>query len=330
MIKGKFAMQSKRLLTSSPKELLSFNSKELLEAIKLSEARTIVAIARTRGPNICDGVSNAEMCAAFGADIIYNTLYDPRNPYIPGLPSKKPKEPDDEILSQVQVDLGRGWTLRDLRELIGRPVGIQLFGTEKSYMKGQEAHMGRLLASREIARLMVEQGADIIDYTEHVALGDLELIGSTIKELRDEIKDKAILSFSRIHGEGQSDIFSKKGVITEDEIRVATEEGVDIVGIPAVGTSPGYTLEFTSKLVNFIHDCGALAHLVIGTSQEGTDIETVRRIGFYSKMTGAEMYGLSGAGLSEAMPTPENIMALSIAIRGKRHTYRRMAMSPLR
>jgi len=330
MVKGKFAMRSRRLLTSSPKELLSYNSKELLEAIKISEARTITAIPRTRGPNICDGVSNAEMCAAFGADIIYNTLYDPRNPYIPGLPSKEPKEPDDGILSQVQADLGRGWTLRDLRELIGRPVGVQLFGTEKSYKEWQEAHMGRLPATREIARLMVEQGADIIDYTEHVGAGDLELISNTIKELRDEIKDKAILSFSRIHGSGQSDILSKKGVITEDEIRVATEAGVDIVGMPAVGTSPGYTLEFASRLVNLIHDGGALAHLVIGTSQEGTDIETVRRIGFYSKMTGAEMYGLSGAGLSEAMPDPENIMALSIAIRGRRHTYRRMAMSPLR
>jgi len=321
-------MQSRRLLTSSPKELLSYNSKELLEAIKISEARTIVAVARTRGPNICDGVSNAEMCAAFGADIVTIGLYDPRNPYIPGLPSKEPKEPDDGILSQVQADLGRGWTLRDVRELIGRPIEAGLIGTQKTFVEEMEPSFGRILATRETARLLVEQGADILLILDWE--GDLESITQVIKEIRDEVKDKAILSFARPHGVGLFGHFVRKELITEDEIRRIVEAGADIVGIPAVGTFPGYSLKYTSDLVSVIHDCGALADQWIATSQEGTDIETVRRIGFYSKMTGAEMYTISDAGLSEAMPDPENIMALSIAIRGRRHTYRRMAMSPLR
>jgi len=328
MPKGKFAMQSRRILTSSPKEILSYNSKELLEAIKMSEARTVVAVARVRGPNICDGVSNAEMCAAFGADIVTFSLYDPKNPYIPGLPSKTSKDPDDKILSQVQADLGRGWTLRDVRELIGRPVGAALIGTEKSYVEAMEPSFGRILATRENARLLVEQGADIIAIVDW--LGDSESIIQAIKEIRDEIKDKAILAFSRPHGSGLFGRFVRKELITKDEIREVVKAGVDIVDIPAVGTFPGYSLEYASDLVNEIHECGALAGQWIATSQEGTDIETIRRIGFYSKMTGAEIYAISDAGLSEAMPDPEDIMALSIVIRGKRHTYRRMAISPLR
>lgn len=315
-------------MTSSPKQVLSYNSKELLEAIKMSEARTIAAVARVRGPNICDGVSNAEMCAAFGADIVSIGLYDPKNPYIPGLPSKEPKDPDDKILSQVQADLGRGWTLRDVRELIGCPVGALLIGTEKTRAKEMESSFGKVLATRENARLMVEQGADFIEIGDWE--GDLESITQAIKEIRDEVKDKVILSFTRPHGTGLFGHLVKKELITEDEIRGVVEAGVDIVGISAVGCFPGYTLEYASRLVNLIHDCGALACLWIATSQEGTDIETIRRIGFYSKMTGAEIYGISDAGLSEAMPAPEDIMALSIAIRGKRHTYRRMAISPLR
>lgn len=328
MDKGKFAMKSRRLLTSTPKEILSYNSKELLEAIKMSEGRVIVGVARTRGPNICDGVSNAEMCTAFGADIVLVGLYDPKNPYIPGLPSKKAKEPDDTILSQVQADLGRGWILRDVRELIGCPVGATLLGTEKTFIDEMEASFTRVPATRENARLLVEQGADIVHFADW--LGDVDTVTSTIREIRDEIKDEAILEFARPHGTGLFGELVREELITESEIIEIVRAGADIVGIPAVGTFPGYTVEYTSRLVNAIHKEGALANLYIATSQEGTDIETVRRIGFYSKMTGADMYTISDAGLSEAMPAPENIMALSIAIRGIRHTYRRMAISPLR
>jgi len=327
MYKNKFAMQARRILTSTPKELLTYNRRELLEAIKMSEGRTICAWVRSRGPNIVDGVSNAEVAAAFGSDIVIDMPYYPKNPYVPGLPSKELKNPDDEILAQVQVDLGRGWTLKDLRELIGRPVGAGLVGTEESYVEEIEASYGRILATRENARLLVELGADIVEIMDW---GDLEAIICAIKEIRNEIKDKAILAFDRIHGPGLFGHFAKKELITEDEIRKIVKAGVDILFIPAVGTFPGYTVEYASRQVDVVHDCGALAGLGIGTSQEGSDIETIRRIGFYSKMTGAEIYGISDAGLSEAMPAPENIMALSIAIRGRRHTYRRMAVSPLR
>ena len=39
------------------------------------------------------------------------------------------------------------------------------------------------------------------------------------------------------------------------------------------------------------------------------------------------MFTISDVWLTESVPDPENILALSIAIRGKRHTYRRMAFS---
>ncbi|HLS52722.1 MAG TPA: haloacid dehalogenase-like hydrolase, partial [Tissierellaceae bacterium] len=65
----------------------------------------------------------------------------------------------------------------------------------------------------------------------------------------------------------------------------------------------------------------------IGTSQEGADKQTIRNIALYSKMAGADIHHLGDAGMTVGMATPENIMAYSIAIRGKRHTYRRMARS---
>lgn len=321
-------MASRRLLTSSPKTILSYDSHELFGAIKMSEGRTIVAVARNRGPNICDGVSNHEMCAAFGADIVALGLYDPHNPYFPGLPSKVTVEPDDTVLAQVQAELGRGWTLREVRDLIGRPIAAALFGTETTFPAGMESHLAKVLGTRENARLLVEQGADIVQFMDW--LGDVDLLANTVRALKEEIGDRALLSFARPNGSGLFGHLGRREFITLEEIRVVIEAGADIVEVPAVGTLPGFTVEHTTRLVQEIHDAGALASLWIATSQEGADVETIRRIGFYSKMTGADMHTISDVGLNEAMPIPENIMALSIAIRGTRHTYRRMAISPLR
>ena len=45
---------------------------------------------------------------------------------------------------------------------------------------------------------------------------------------------------------------------------------------------------------------------------------------------GVDMYMLGDAGVNENMGLPEVINALCIAVKGHRHTYRRMAESPLR
>ena len=323
-----FAMKSNRILTATPKTLISFNSGELLKSIQMSEGRTVGAVARVRGTNICDGVSNAEMCAAFGADIVYIGSYDPNNPYIPGLPSKIKKNPDDSILAQVQAELGRGWTLNDTRILIGRPVAATVWATEKTFTKRMEASFARVEGTPENAKKLIEQGADIIQYVDWTK--DTKTIAKTLEALAKEVQNKAILEYSRPHGSGLFDQMVTGDLITAEEIKVAIEAGAQIVSIPAVGTFPGYSIDFTKKLVETIHENGALASLWFGTSQEGADTETVRRIALYSKMAGADMQVISDAGLSESMPLPENIMTLSIAIRGIRHTYRRMAISPLR
>jgi hypothetical protein len=321
-------MQSPRLLTSSPRTILDYSSRELRDAIQMSEGRTVVAVARVRGPNICDGVSNVELCAAFGADIVALGLYDPHNPYFPGLPSKVGQEPDDTILAQAQIDLGRGWTPREVRELVGRPIAAALFGTPETFPPEMEASFAKALGTPENAALLAEQGVDIIQFMDW--LGDAALLRSTVGAIREAVAGRALVSFARPNGFGLFGHQSRKEFITAEEIEAVVGAGADIVEIPAVGTIPGFTLERTARLVAAIHEAGALASVWIATSQEGADRETVRQIAFASKQAGADMQTISDVGLTEAMPDPENILALSIAIRGRRHTYRRMAMSPLR
>jgi hypothetical protein len=64
----------------------------------------------------------------------------------------------------------------------------------------------------------------------------------------------------------------------------------------------------------------------IGTSQEGASLETIRSIALMCKMAGTDLHHIGDAGYV-GMALPENILAYSIAIRGVRHTYARMARS---
>lgn len=323
--RGRFALASPRLLTSSPQTILSYNSGQLREAIAMSESRTVVGVARVRGPNACDGVSNMELCAAFGSDIVALGLYDPHNPYFPGLPNKVTLEPDDTILAQVQADLGRGWILREVRELVGRPIAAGLYGTEKGFPDRMEASFTKVLSTPQNARLLVDQGVDIIQVMDWLTpLPDLK---AALRDIRSEIGDAALLTFARPNGWGLFGSQARRAFITDEEIDAVIEAGVDIVEIPAVGTIPQFGLAHVEGLVRRIHDGGALANVWIATSQEGATPDTIRQIAYDSKIAGADMFTISDVGLTESVPDPENILALSIALRGRRHTYRRMAFS---
>lgn len=318
----------KRLLTATPKEILAMNKEELLDAIRLSEGRVIMACARCRGPNLVDGVSNAELVAAFGADIVLLDTYDVKDPYVPGLPSKNPADDEVSELKKVQIRLGKGWTLREIRELIGRPVGVLLAYAPEHMLESLVEHYGNIFATRETARLAMELGADLI-----VVGGWGEECYDILEEIVSEVGDKVIIEFSRPHGPGLIGFKAPSHgsqLITEKEIKRLVDIGVDIIGMPAPGTYPGWTIEHTSRLVKFIHDNGALASLGIHTSQEGSNVEVIQQIGIYAKMAGADIIELGDSGFTEQMVPPENIMMLSIAVKGRRHTYRRMSISILR
>lgn len=104
------------------------------------------------------------------------------------------------------------------------------------------------------------------------------------------------------------------------------QAGADIVLFPAPGTVPGITTEYIHARIAQAHRAGALAMTSIGTSQEGADVDTIRRIALACKMAGADIHHLGDTGYA-GMALPENIFAYSVAVRGVRHTYRRMAMS---
>lgn len=304
----------KRLIDTTAKELTSYNKAELLTAISESEGRTLAAETIGTVTPMLVNITNAEFAASLGADLIMLNIFDVNNPIIQGLPQTSPED-----------------TIREVKRLTGRMVAINL---EPAVIRDErEESVWNLTTGRqatvENARKAADMGVDMIVLTGNPGVGvDNEAIIQALSRLKEAVGDRVILTAGKMHASG---IISEAGekILTEKDVEAFVDAGADVILLPAPGTVPGITMEYAGKLIRKAHEKGALAMTTIGTSQEGADEATVRQIALMCKMAGADIHHIGDSGYM-GMALPENITAYSVAIRGKRHTYRRMAMSLLR
>ena len=304
----------KRLIDTTAKELTSYNKAELLTAISESEGRTLAAETIGTVTPMLVNITNAEFAASLGADLIMLNIFDVNNPIIQGLPQTLPED-----------------TIRKVKRLTGRMVAINL---EPAVIRDEhEESVWNLTTGRqatvENARKAADMGVDMIVLTGNPGVGvDNEAIIQALSRLKEAVGDRVILTAGKMHASG---IISEAGekILTEKDVEAFVDAGADVILLPAPGTVPGITMEYAGNLIRKAHEKGALAMTTIGTSQEGADEATVRQIALMCKMAGADIHHIGDSGYM-GMALPENITAYSVAIRGKRHTYRRMAMSLLR
>ena len=135
-----------------------------------------------------------------------------------------------------------------------------------------------------------------------------------------------ILHVARSHGSGILNLENHRDLIDEEEVTALIQAGADIVGFPAPGSYPGWDVARCKHYVDLVHARGAAAVLGVHTSQEGAGPETLEQIALMAKMCGPDMHDLGDCGLNESMIDPMNILRYGVAIRGRRHHYRRMAM----
>lgn len=308
----------KRILDATASDFEKMGRADLLESIRLAEGRTVCAEVVASSPPLVYDVTNAETAVAFGADLISLNGYDVQNPMIMGVPGGvEATLPDLPI--PADFPLGLGASISDVKRLTGRPIGTKLDCVPSE----RRDEFGGRAATANNARRAVELGADFLWLAGNPGTGaSIQLIAQGVAEVAAAVGDQVIIIAGKMHGAG----LGRADVVSEEAIRRYAEAGADIIVVPAPGTVPGATLEYTKGLVEAIHAAGPLAMTGMGTSQEGADLETVRQIALMSKMTGADILHIGDAGFSGMAP-PENIMAFSIAIRGQRHTYRRMALS---
>lgn len=304
----------KRFLDCTASDFEKMNAKDMVAAITASEGRLLVCETIGAIMPMLGDVTNAEFVAAMGADIILLNIFDVNNPVIRGLPKTEPQN-----------------TIRKIKELTGRPVGINLEPLESNVDSEVETlDMWKLSSGRaatlENGKKAVEMGADFIVLTGNPGIGVTnKAITETLKLYKENFGDKVVLVAGKMHAAG---ILSEAGekIITKEDVKAFAEAGADIILMPAPGTVPGITMEYIRSLVVYAHELGKLTLTAIGTSQEGADIATIKEIALMCKMTGTDLHHLGDAGYG-GMSLPENILEYGKTIRGIRHTYHRMAVS---
>ena len=304
----------KRILDCQSSDFRRMSRRELLDAIAASEGRTIACETIGAIMPMLGDITNAEFAAAMGADILLLNMFDVQNPEIRGLPKTEPAQ-----------------VIRRLKELTGRPIGVNLEPVEQVLSsENPEENMWAMTGGRkatlENARKAADMGVDFILLTGNPGIGVTnEAIEQTLRLFRQELGERLILAAGKMHASG---ILTEgaENIITEGDVKAFSDAGADIILLPAPGTVPGITMEYVRQLVSCAHSLGRLTMTAIGTSQEGADVNTIRQIALMCKMTGTDIHHLGDAGYG-GMALPENIQAYSIAVRGIRHTYRRMAGS---
>lgn len=311
-----------RIFDLTHSEVMSTKGKALKDIIRLSEGRTVMSETVISKMALVDGISNPETSKAFGADLITLNTFDMYNPFIFGYDDAGADlfGGMDSMLNgfvdKIESNKNNPNYLKEFKNIVGRHIGVNLepIRSDIPYPKGFKLNEDTLKKALDL-------GFDYIVITANPKTNvSSEDILWGIQEARRVVGDKMMIIAGRMHGSGLASFDSL------DSIESFAKAGADVVLMPAPKTVPGVTKEFALEAVKAIHNAGALAMSAIGTSQEGASTSVIESIALDCKECGFDIQHIGDAGFS-GMALPENIMALSIAIRGKRHTYRQIARS---
>lgn len=292
----------KRLLNCFASDFEQMTAEELKASIAASEGRTLLS------ENVCGGtvagdVTNSEVARAFGADLILLNGLDVFQPFIAGLPETE--EP-----------------IKTLKKMVGRPVGVNLEPVDSNAEMAEdvlEIAEGRK-CTEETLKKANELGFDFICLTGNPGTGVTNKEIQTAVGLAKQHFNGLIIA-GKMHGAGV-----KEPVVDLDAIEAFLNQGADIILLPAAGTVPGLSQREVAEAVKLIKQHDALSLSAIGTSQESADPATIRDIALMNKMAGVDIQHIGDAGYGGVAPYT-NILELSRAIRGDRHTIHMIAGS---
>lgn len=298
----------KRLISANASDILNMTPQEIKQSIKASEGRVVLTeIVAQVNPYIGD-ITNAEIASAFGADMILLNGVDVFNPDIKGLTDE---EQNDFV--------------KNLKKYTGKLIGVNLepVDTSSDMLESRnEIAVGRQ-ANIETFEKANKLGMDFICLTGNPGVGVTnKTIVENIKIAKEHFK--GLIIAGKMHGAGVNE-----PVLTEGVAEEIINAGADILLIPSIGTVPGVPgirPHDIYKIVDHAHSKGALVMSAIGTSQESSDSDTIKRMAIENKIAGVDIQHIGDAGY-HGMAIPENIYELSVAIRGKRHTISRIARS---
>lgn len=288
-----------RLLEMFGSPFAQLHGESLRAAIDASEGRTVMAEILASAPPLLAGTSNPELVSAFGADLVCLNMVDPRSTgaVVTGLEEVDPAPAG----------------FAGLAGLLGRPVGLNL---EPELDSVPEAFRASALS----ARLAFEHGAAFVVITANPGRGaTLADLTKAVEVVRAEAPDLLCLA-GKMHRAGSDER------IDESTALGLISAGAQGVLVPIPGTVPGIDESAARAMAAAAQDAGALAMGTIGTSQEGAEVATMQSLALTAKRVGIDLHHIGDAGYT-GIAAPENIYAYSLALRGRRHTWNRMARS---
>lgn len=309
-------MATRRLLDFGGKEFLSVTPLELKQSILASEGRTILAEALAGPYTYLPNLTNAELERAAGADLILFNALNLLEPLFAGIP--------DYVKASDQVD----W----IRQATARPLGVNIEPIDINANMAEprfDIPKGRM-ASPETFEAAQRLGFSFICLTGNPGTGVTnEAIKASIALARKYFH--GLIIAGKMHGAGVDE-----PVLTKNVARDFIDAGIDILMTPAPYTVPGFTQEDLTQIVTMVKSFNkgknieekVLVMTANGTSQDSSDISTIRAIALASKACGADLQHIGDSFNGVALP--ENIFAMGEAIRGRRHQLNMLARSNIR
>ncbi|ECJ9745150.1 hypothetical protein FQR52_01060 [Listeria monocytogenes] len=300
-----------RLISASKQDFEQMNGRDLKRSIFKSEGRVVMGqhlLFASQG--LVRNVTNTELMAAFGADMIMLNTFN---------------------LNDVTNNPGlQGLTLKELKTRANIPIGIYLGCPGKNEVVEKKFYdVEGMLATDEHILKAKELGADFIVLGGNPGSGtSINDIIATTKKARQLVGDDMLLFSGKwedgIDEKVLGDPLAKRDA--KEIIRELIDAGTDVIDLPAPGSRHGISTFMIQELVQYTHQYkpGTLAMTFLNSSVEGADSETIRLIALKMKETGADIHAIGDGGFS-GCTTPENILQLSISLKGKPYTYFRMA-----
>ena len=178
---------TKRILDCSASDLAGYNARELLEAIAGSEGRVIAGECIGVTQPLFTDITNAEVVASMGADILLLNMFDVQNPVLQALPKVAKEE-----------------TVRELKRLTGRMIGINLEPVACGEDEEQEDNLWRMTEGRRATAknglLAADMGVDMVLLTGNPGNGvGNRAITDSLAAIRSAVGDRLILAAGKMH-----------------------------------------------------------------------------------------------------------------------------------
>lgn len=309
----------KRILDCTGTDFANMSADDLKLSIRLAEGRTILAQSfNGMGHSLVDGVTNPEIGAAFGADILMLNGYS--------LDEKSP------LFGIRTYDAYSGGmiTIRvnGLKKWVKRPIGIYLECVEAVKDPSRQGLTVGRSATEENFHKVVEEGADFLILGANPKMNSkIEDIIEATKLAGKTVKGKVLIFSGKwedgVYEKVLGDPLAKKPA--KEFIDELIDAGADVINFPSPGSRQGITTDMIRELVEYVHKKSpeTMTMSFIDGSVEGADVDTIRMIALESRETGADIHAIGDAGLG-GMSVPENIYQLSLTVKGRRLTYKRM------